>query len=69
EGGPIALVRDGDPITINSEAGAIDLNVPASELNARRAAWKKPAYKATRGTLFKYIRLVKNASAGCVTDE
>ena len=69
EGGPIALVRDGDLITINSEAGTIDLHVAESDLNQRKAAWKRPPYKVTRGTLYKYVRSVKSASEGCVTDE
>ncbi|MEZ6111136.1 MAG: hypothetical protein R3C99_08990 [Pirellulaceae bacterium] len=45
------------------------MEVSETELAARRAAWKAPAYKATRGTLFKYIKNVKSASEGCVTDE
>jgi len=69
EGGPIALVRDGDVITIDAEKNTLDVNLSEAELKARRAAWKMPAYKATRGTLFKYIKTVKNASEGCVTDE
>ncbi|MCA9165564.1 MAG: dihydroxy-acid dehydratase, partial [Planctomycetales bacterium] len=69
EGGPLALVRDGDRITIDAESRRIDMEVSETELAARRAAWKAPAYKATRGTLFKYIKNVKSASEGCVTDE
>ena len=69
EGGPIALVQDGDSITIDSEAGAINLNVPEEEMRKRCAAWKRPPYKATRGTLHRYIKTVKTASEGCVTDE
>jgi dihydroxy-acid dehydratase len=70
EGGPIALVQDGDRITIDAkDANTITLHVPDAELQTRRAAWKMPAYKATRGTLAKYIRLVKSASEGCITDE
>ncbi|MCC7146060.1 MAG: dihydroxy-acid dehydratase [Phycisphaeraceae bacterium] len=69
EGGPIALLRDGDPITIDAEKRVMDVHLAADELKKRRAAWKMPAYKATRGTLAKYIRLVKSASEGCVTDE
>jgi len=69
EGGPIALARTGDRITIDSDHGRIDLEVPPAELEKRRVAWKKPAYKATRGTLYKYIKNVKDASQGCVTDE
>ncbi|HYO11487.1 MAG TPA: dihydroxy-acid dehydratase [Tepidisphaeraceae bacterium] len=69
EGGPIALARTGDTITIDSDNGRIDLEVDQAEIAKRRAAWKKPPYKASRGTLFKYIKNVKNASEGCVTDE
>jgi dihydroxy-acid dehydratase len=69
EGGPIALVRDGDRITIDAEANRIDIAVASDELSRRRAAWKAPPYKSTRGTLYKYIKNVKSASEGCVTDE
>ena len=69
EGGPIALVRDGDRITIDANACALTLDVPVAELSARRAAWTAPPLKATRGVLGKYIRLVGSASEGCVTDE
>jgi dihydroxy-acid dehydratase len=68
-GGPIALVKDGEIITIDAEKNILDVDVPAEEMKARRAAWKMPPYKVTRGTLAKYIRLVKSASEGCVTDE
>jgi dihydroxy-acid dehydratase len=69
EGGPIALVRDGETITIDASTNVLDVDVPEAEMKARRAAWTMPPYKATRGTLAKYIRLVKSASNGCVTDE
>ncbi len=69
EGGPIALVRDGEIITIDASTNVLDVDVPEAEMKTRRAAWKMPPYKATRGTLAKYIRLVKSASNGCVTDE
>jgi dihydroxy-acid dehydratase len=69
EGGPIALAKNGDKITINADAGTIDLLVSAEEMQARRTAWKRPPYKSTRGTLYKYIKNVKSASEGCVTDE
>lgn len=69
EGGPVALVQDGDIITIDATTNVLDMEVPAAEIEARRLAWKMPPYKATRGTLAKYIRLVKSASNGCVTDE
>jgi dihydroxy-acid dehydratase len=69
EGGPIALVRDGDRISIDAKKNTIELEVPAEELARRRAAWTEPPQKATRGTLAKYIRCVRPASEGCVTDE
>jgi len=69
DGGPIALVEDGDPIAIDAKKRTIDLEVSAEELERRRARWKAPALKATRGTLYKYIRSVRSASEGCVTDE
>ena len=69
EGGPIALIRDGDRITIDAGANYIEVNVDDAEMERRRAAWTMPPYKATRGTLYKYIKNVRNASEGCVTDE
>jgi dihydroxy-acid dehydratase len=69
EGGPIALIRSGERITIDAEKNLLTVDVSDDELARRRAEWKMPPYKATRGTLAKYIRLVKNASEGCVTDE
>ncbi len=69
EGGNIALVQNGDIVTIDTEKNEIGMKVSDKDLKARRKLWKMPPYKATRGTLAKYIRLVKNASQGCVTDE
>jgi len=69
EGGPIALVRDGDLIRIDAKKHLVELIVEDAELARRRAAWTPPPLKATRGTLFKYIKNVKSASEGCVTDE
>jgi dihydroxy-acid dehydratase len=69
EGGPIALVRDGDTITVDAAKRRIDVAVSEDELARRRKEWKAPPYKATRGTLYKYIKNVKSASEGCVTDE
>jgi dihydroxy-acid dehydratase len=69
EGGPIALVRTGDRITIDAERNVLTVDVSAAELDQRRSAWVMPPYKADRGTLAKYIRLVRSASDGCVTDE
>jgi dihydroxy-acid dehydratase len=68
EGGPIALVRDGDRIAIDSVRCELHLDVSDADLAARRQAWKAPAPKATSGVLGKYVRLVKSASEGCVTD-
>jgi dihydroxy-acid dehydratase len=69
EGGPIAVVEDGDSIRIDAERNTIDLEVSEAEFARRRARWTPPPLKVTRGTLFKYIRAVKSASEGCVTDE
>jgi dihydroxy-acid dehydratase len=69
EGGPIALVRSGETITIDAEKNLISVGVPDDELARRRREWKRPPFKAERGTLAKYIRLVRSASEGCVTDE
>jgi dihydroxy-acid dehydratase len=69
EGGPIALVKDGDWIRIDAKARKLEVDVPEAELARRRAAWSAPPLKATQGTLFKYIKNVKPASEGCVTDE
>jgi dihydroxy-acid dehydratase len=68
-GGPIALVETGDSIVIDAEANTINVDIPDAEWQRRRAAWKAPEYKSTRGTLYKYIKNVKSASEGCVTDE
>ena len=69
EGGPIALIRHGDVITMDAEKKELSVAINDAEMAKRKAAWKMPPYKATRGTLYKYIKLVKNASEGCVTDE
>ncbi|MGH8577785.1 MAG: dihydroxy-acid dehydratase, partial [Gammaproteobacteria bacterium] len=69
EGGPIALLRDGDRITIDAVAQTLSIDVAEETLARRRAEWVPPPYKATRGTLYKYIKNVKTASEGCVTDE
>ncbi len=68
EGGPIALVQNGDEVTIDAIKNEITLHVSDAELQARRAQWKAPPYKVTSGVLFKYIRSVTSASLGCVTD-
>ena len=68
-GGPIALVQDGDRITIDSEKNIIDVEVSAEELTKRRANFSPKPFKATSGALYRYIKSVKTASEGCVTDE
>lgn len=67
-GGPIALVKDGDEIIIDAENNKIDLMVDDLELAERKKLWTAPAPRYTRGTLFKYSKLVSDASQGCVTD-
>jgi dihydroxy-acid dehydratase len=69
DGGPVALVQDGDPVTIDAENNKIDVDVTDEEMQARRSRWQAPDYKVQRGTLKKYIKCVKSASEGCVTDE
>ena len=67
-GGPIALVKNGDPIVIDAEKREITLSIPAKELAARRKAWKQPKPRYTRGVLAKYAAHVTSASEGAVTD-
>jgi dihydroxy-acid dehydratase len=69
EGGPIALVEDGDVISIDAEVNTLDVLLDRATMEQRRQAWKMPPYKAARGTLYKYIKNVSDASRGCVTDE
>lgn len=69
EGGPLALVEDGDIITIDAEADTIEMNVAEDEIMRRRAVWKRPEPRYTRGVLAKYARLVSSASTGAVTDQ
>lgn len=69
EGGPIALIQNGDQIVIDARENQLTVALTDEELAERRANWVMPAYKATRGTLYKYIKNVKSASEGCVTDE
>jgi dihydroxy-acid dehydratase len=68
DGGPLALVCDGDRITIDARTRELTIEVDGAELVARRAQWVPPAAKATTGVLGKYVRLVRSASEGCVTD-
>jgi len=69
EGGPIALVQTGDVITIDANANRIDVHIDDAEMVRRQSAWTPPPYKAARGALYKYIKTVRSASEGCVTDE
>jgi dihydroxy-acid dehydratase len=68
-GGLLALLKNGDTISINAERNTIEAALSDAEIRSRRDAWKTPPYKASRGTLHKYIKNVKTASEGCVTDE
>jgi dihydroxy-acid dehydratase len=68
-GGTIALIKDGDSITIDVEKNSISVALSDEELTKRGNSWTAPPYKSTRGTLYKYIKNVKSASEGCVTDE
>ncbi len=69
EGGPIALIRDGDFITIDAKSNSLEVDVSDAEMERRRAEWRMPPYKVNRGTLYKYIKNVATAAQGCVTDE
>lgn len=69
DGGHIALVQDDDIIEINIRENKIEVRLTEAELETRRQAWKAPKANVHKGVLFKYIRSVKNASQGCVTDE
>ena len=69
DGGPIGLLKNGDVITIDAEKNTLEVAVDDAEMAARRSVWTMPPFKAKRGTLYKYIKTVKNASQGCVTDE
>jgi dihydroxy-acid dehydratase len=66
-GGPIAVVREGDSITVDADRGAIDLDITPQEMAARLAAWKQPALRYTTGVFAKYCALVASASEGAVT--
>jgi dihydroxy-acid dehydratase len=67
-GGPIALVREGDSITIDAKKRLLQLNLPAAEIEKRARVWKAPAPRYTKGVLAKYAKLVSSASLGAVTD-
>ena len=68
EGGPIAMINEGDSITIDAHKRLLQLNVPDAEIQKRRAAWKQPKPRYTTGVLGKYAKLVGTASKGAVTD-
>lgn len=68
-GGPIALLRDGDVVTIDADTLNIEVDLTSEELAKRKSEWVEPALKYTRGTMYKYIKNVSSAKLGCVTDE
>ena len=68
EGGPIALVKDGDEIVIDAEKNEMNVNIDETEMQNRKKSWKRPPPRATKGTLKKYAMTVQNASRGCITD-
>ena len=68
EGGPIALVEDGDTITIDAKAHTIEVQIDSAEMTKRRATWIPPPFKVSNGILYKYIKTVRSASEGCITD-
>ncbi|MFZ8960516.1 MAG: dihydroxy-acid dehydratase [Flavobacteriaceae bacterium] len=68
EGGAIALVKDGDSITIDAEQNTLTVAISEEEMAQRKAAWVQPPYKFSQGILYKYIKSVSTASEGCVTD-
>jgi dihydroxy-acid dehydratase len=67
KGGPIALIHEGDGVTIDADAGVLTLEVDEAELARRKAAWKEPPPRVARGVLAKYARCVSSASEGAVT--
>jgi len=69
EGGNIALLQDGDMVTIDAEKNTISVDLTEEELQKRRDNWKQPELKVKRGSLYKYAKTVSSASQGCVTDE
>ncbi|KAG9845434.1 hypothetical protein KCU98_g6636, partial [Aureobasidium melanogenum] len=68
DGGPIALIKDGDTITIDAEKRVIDTDVSEEEMQQRKLSWKAPPLKYQKGTLYKYSKIVQDASHGCITD-
>ena len=67
-GGPIALVRDGDIISVDAVKNTIELHIAPDELEQRRKNWAAPPLKVSQGTLYKYVKTVTDASHGCITD-
>jgi len=67
-GGPIALVEDGDTISVDAVSNTIELHISPEEMERRRKAWVAPPLKVTQGTLYKYVKMVDDASHGCITD-
>lgn len=67
-GGPIALVQDGDIISVDAVKNTLELRVSPEELEKRRATWNAPPLKVSQGTLYKYTKVVADASQGCITD-
>jgi dihydroxy-acid dehydratase len=68
-GGPIAVVKNGDPITIDAVSRKITLDIPQADIDARLAKWKQPKPRYTRGVLAKFAKLATTASEGAVTDK
>ena len=68
-GGPIALIKDGDEITIDANKRVVDLDVTSSEMKKRMKSWEKPEPRYKRGVLAKYASTVSSASEGAVTDK
>lgn len=67
-GGPIALVHDGDIISVDAIKNTLELHVSTEELEKRRSKWIAPPLKVSQGTLYKYVKTVTDASHGCITD-
>jgi dihydroxy-acid dehydratase len=67
-GGPIALVKDGDVISVDAVSNNIELHVSPAELEERKKSWTAPPLKVKGGVIYKYAKLVSDASHGCITD-
>jgi len=67
-GGPIAIIKNNDIITIDAQKNTIDLQLNENEIKDRLKQWKAPKLKVNKGTLYKYAKNVSTASLGCVTD-